>query len=80
MPIKKGDLVTRERGFSSSTQPWFLKPGLVISKPYEDKIHLTDVPLRVVDICIVVDIIIDNQIYRAVPVADLVRITGNPHV
>ena len=70
MPIKKGDLVTRERGFSRNTQPWFLKPGLVISKPYEDKIHLTDVPLRVVDICIVVDIIIDNQIYRAVPVAD----------
>ena len=76
MSVKDGDLVKRDRGFNPKTHPWFTKPALVVSKPYEDQIHLTDVPLKVIDICIVVDIMIDNKIYKSIPVSELSRITS----
>lgn len=76
MPVKNGDLVKRIRGFNPQTHPWFTKPALVVSKPYEDQIHLTDVPMRVVDICIVVDLMIDNRIHKGIPVSELSRIVG----
>ena len=77
MAIKNGDLVQRVKGFNPHTDPWFTKPALVICKPYEDQIHLTDVPLKVIDVCIVVDLMIDNKIYKAVPVSDLNRIVAS---
>ena len=77
MSIKKGDLVRRIRGFDPNLHPWFLKPALVISTPYEDPIKLTDLPVPVIDICIVVDLMIDTNIHKKIPISELTRIASS---
>ena len=74
MRIFKGNLVKRKSGFNPRTEPWFLKPGLVLCKPYEEAIILTDKPVRVSSLVLVCDIVIDGAVFSKIPIEQLERV------
>jgi hypothetical protein len=72
--IHKGILVRRTKGFDPSAEPWFLKPGIVLSGAYEEHIQITDYPLPVTNVILVCDLMIDGQVYQKIPIEHLEKI------
>ncbi len=77
MRIHKGNLVLRKSGFDPISEPWFKKPGLVVTNPYEEPIHLTDTPVKVTTLVLVCDVMIDSSVYSKIPIEHLKKIS--PH-
>ena len=74
MRIHKGILARRIKGFDSLSEPWFLKPGIVLCNPYEDHIHLTESPVSVTTVVLVCDLMINGSVYPKVPIEHLEKL------
>ena len=74
MRIHKGNLVIRHIGFDRLLEPWFMKPGLVVCSPYEDAVHLTDLPMTVTSLVLVCDVMIDGSVYSRIPLEHLRKV------
>ncbi len=73
MRVKKNDLV-RVKGDSSLPGPMFSGTGIVLKGPYEDQLKISNSPLPVSTITLVVDVMANGQVWEAIPVEFLERI------
>jgi len=71
MRIKKNDLVITKTGVLPL---FFIGTGIVLRGPYEEEVKLANTPLNVSSITLVVDIMAEGKIIKAIPLEYLERI------
>lgn len=73
MRVKKNDLV-RVKDERLFREPVFSGTGIVLKGPYEDQLKISNSPLPVSTITLVVDVMANGQVWEAIPVEFLERI------
>ena len=71
MRIKKNDLVEAKRG----VLPYFFKgTGIILRGPYEEVIKLANSPVPISSVTLVVDVIAEGKVFKAIPIEYLERL------
>ena len=73
MRVKKNDLV-RFKKDKSIPAPVFKGTGIVLKGPYEDQLKISNSPLPVSTITLVVDVMANGEVWEAIPIEFLERL------
>lgn len=73
MRVKKNDLV-RVKENTIFLDRVFTGTGIVLKGPYEDQLKISNSPLPVSTVTLVVDVMADGEIFEAIPVEYLERV------
>ena len=72
MRVKKNDLVQAKD--SLPTEVLFRGTGIVLRGPYEDQLKISNSPLPVSTVTLVVDVMANGEVWKAIPVEFLQRL------
>ena len=73
MRVKKNDLV-RAKENTHHHDRVFTGTGIVLKGPYEDQLKISNSPLPVSTVTLVVDVMADGKVFEAIPVEYLERV------
>lgn len=73
MRVKKNDLV-RVKENTIFLDRVFTGTGIVLKGPYEDQLKISNSPLPVSTVTLVVDVMADGEVFEAIPVEYLERV------
>ncbi len=73
MRVKKNDLV-RVKENTIFLDRVFSGTGIVLKGPYEDQLKISNSPLPVSTVTLVVDVMADGEVFEAIPVEYLERV------
>ncbi len=73
MRVKKNDLV-RVKENTIVLDRVFTGTGIVLKGPYEDQLKISNSPLPVSTVTLVVDVMADGEVFEAIPVEYLERV------